>query len=928
MISEFAELRQLARSEIAVRGLSVEHSERLEFELREIEKQSTESYWLGLYNDNKKFKGNKNQLILPWLLNMLVGAADKDPIASSSQPLLNSSRVADVNAYKQQYALPKYMIKDQDMPDIDLDCLPKARDPIKQYATERYGVGLKDELGYGPVCSVGTWQTYKFKSALTDVCAAMGKIDKSVITKITATLPEDVDDLAEGGYSTCKGRIKDTLTGIESDCNTKHQALKCPVCGSEATASPTLASILKEYPDLGNFFRASRDNANMVVKAAKLIGRIRNMGMHAGALIIADRNLYGNIPMARSRRNDRDYWISMWSEGRNTQLSKFGYVKWDILGLKTLNYIYNCCKLIQTNRGIKFGNRDVIDGQLDLSGWDEISPADRRAGYFYDPDGGKHEISLDDPYALKLAHEQKTDGVFQFDTQLAMSILKNGVRRFEDLLLFNAMGHPGPMQSIPEAVANRDSRDDSWKDRLRDIHPVMLDILEDTYGVIVWQEQLAALWQRLGGFTAPEAQEARKAVAKKWVHKLKPVRDKWIAGATKTIGAAAAEHWWSLMVTFGRYAFNKSHGISYCLMAHRCLWLKAHFAPEWWAAVMSECHRDKLTRYMGVARSEKWNPTEITKLGYCKEDAETVKFDTINLFNLTTSFTVTDNMINQGLLGIKGIGKKVAPTLEGDGDYTDIDDFVVKKFGASPKKIVMERFIKLGAFNKFKGHENTRALWMYYQYAYGRDNKFRKEIDTALLKNEGWTDESIANERERATAEYLRQFPKRRKIPAKIRNWKPTPTVTRESVMALYPDNFSLAEQLDFEKSYLGYYLHSPMELYDTQGDFGIENAIQTAMCGGEPCLKVVINEINSAKTKTNNKDYLRVIVSDGMKMALIFMWYNELVNQDNLEEFVPGVGIQVNVDYDQSRGTFTVRRGEQMMKLYKKGWNNAVGVT
>jgi hypothetical protein len=168
--------------------------------------------------------------------------------------------------------------------------------------------------------------------------------------------------------------------------------------------------------------------------------------------------------------------------------------------------------------------------------------------------GVKRYWSLDDPYALQLANKQKTDGVFQFDTDLAKSILRNGVRCFEDLMLFNAMGHPGPMASIPEAVKNRDDARGTWKKRL---HPLILEVLEETYGVIVYQESLQAIWQRVASFTAPEAQEARKAVAKKWQDKLRPIKAKWIEGASRVLGRQEAEEWWPKMETFGRYAFNR-----------------------------------------------------------------------------------------------------------------------------------------------------------------------------------------------------------------------------------------------------------------------------------------------------------------------------------------------------------------------------------
>lgn len=108
--------------------------------------------------------------------------------------------------------------------------------------------------------------------------------------------------------------------------------------------------------------------------------------------------------------------------------------------------------------------------------------------------------------------------------------------------------------SIPDAVKNRDDNRGLWQKKL---HPIILDVLKDTYGVIVYQEQLQSIWQRVAGFTAPEAQEARKAVAKKHTHKFKPIQEKWLTGASRVLGRDEAERWWPLMETFGRYAFNK-----------------------------------------------------------------------------------------------------------------------------------------------------------------------------------------------------------------------------------------------------------------------------------------------------------------------------------------------------------------------------------
>lgn len=896
VLSTWEDLISRAQTVLSERGLGDEYSERLVFELKEVDKQGANQRWINFYNDQKKFDSNPNMLVLPWLLGMV----DDDPLANRDAPILNTVRSSRVKDYSNTNgSIPPDFIKDADMPDIDLDCLPEARDPIKEYAAQQYGMGITD--GYGPVCSVGTWQTYKFKNALLDACSGTGLVDRHEAYELTTSLPDEVDQLKDGGQSVCKGRTINPETQEEKECGTTHGETTCPECGSSDTEGPTLKKLIAEHDQLFSF---NEKYPQVVQYAAQLVGRVRNMGMHAGALIIADRTLYGNIPMAKS--SSKGYWVSMWTEGRNTQLSKFGYNKWDILGLKTLKYIFECCKLIEQNRGISFGDN--------MEGWDYINPDKNIAGWYLDGNGDKHFIDLNDPEALRLANEQKTDGVFQFDTDLAKSILANGVRNFEDLMLFNAMGHPGPMASIPEAVANRDGAGDAWKNRL---HPQILEVLKDTYGVIVYQEQLQAIWQVMAGFTAPEAQEARKAVAKKWAHKLKPIRQKWLDGASRTMDRSEADEWWSKMETFGRYAFNRSHAVSYCLVAHRCLWLKAHFAPEFWAAVMSDCHSDKLVRYMGIARSEKWFPTEITYSGkhVPEERANGVTFDTLALGNLTKRFTVTNDSVNQGLIGIKGIGETAAQRYEGRGEYTDIDDFIEKHGGKD--KSVIERFIKLGAFKYLPGHENVKATWDWYRYKYcsGKDiTQLRREVKAQLLIKDGWNEQTIDEERQRLASEYRLQYPKRRKIPDKLKNWKPKPDDRREKVMALTTEDFELSEILEFEKLYLGYYLHSPLDLYKITGQGTIESAKDVARTGGDVILEVVIVDIDFGVTRTGS-EFTKFIVSDGIQQALVLMWSNEMAIQD-ARNLTPGTGVQMMVDYDEQRNSFSICRGEIIIRL------------
>lgn len=451
------DLITIAIGELTARHLDDVYRERLKFELAEVEKQGAEAVWVNYFRTKKQFLSNPNNLLLPWLLGMV----PDDPISTRQNQGLNTVRVSKVSHFKEVNGyIPHDLIKDSDSPDIDIDCLPNARDPLKQYAIEQYGKDFND--GYGSVCSVGTWQTYKFKQALVDAAIALGFISgyrgqggKGKVASqeapeetigerrgstlmnryefeqtYTKQLPDEVDELKDGGRAACKGKIKGP-DGEEKDCGFLHAGLVCEKCGSTETDGPTIAQLIKEHPIIQAMearFPASEypdsDGIRppLVDTAVDLIGRIRNMGMHAGAIIITDRPLYGNIPLAKSGK--KGYWTSMWTEGRNAQLSKFGYIKWDWLGLKTLEYIFKCCQLIEENRGISFGEN--------MSGWDDIDPIKRRAGHYFDGNGKKHYINLDDAAALGLANEQKTDGVFQFDTDLAKCVCHDSKILLED----------------------------------------------------------------------------------------------------------------------------------------------------------------------------------------------------------------------------------------------------------------------------------------------------------------------------------------------------------------------------------------------------------------------------------------------------------------------------------------------------------------
>ena len=327
-----------------------------------------------------------------------------------------------------------------------------------------------------------------------------------------------------------------------------------------------------------------------------------------------------------------------------------------------------------------------------------------------------------------------------------------------------------------------------------------------------------------------------------------------------------------------------SHSTSYIMIAYLTAWLKVHFPSEWWAAVMSECHREKLTKYMNIARSEG------------------VKFGAINVEAISPSFTVDalTSTVTPGLTSIKGIGESAVEKLKPVGKYNNIDDFVEQN---GKSKTIIERLIKLGAFQRY--HKNIKATWMWYQYAYctGKEiTELRKEV-RAMLLGDKWTPEAIEEQRRLFINDFKMSFPKRKKIPPKILNWQPKADDSRENVMALYPNDYTLKERLKFEKEFLGYYWHSPMDLYHTEPGRSIKEAKESP--DGDGVLEVVIEKFWKGKTK-QMKDYARVTVSDGLNTATVIIW------EDGLEQCAnyigrEGLGIRFRVNYDPERDSFTV---------------------
>lgn len=387
--------------------------------------------------------------------------------------------------------------RQSDFPDIDIDFLPISRDPLKKYISDKYGSNK--------VCSVGNWITYKPKSALQDVCRAYGE-DFREVMQVTKDLPDEFDLMSMEDISKIRN-------GEVDDAD-------------------------REYERYKAFFDYWDVNPKIVEMAFKISGMIRAHGTHAGGVIISNYNLHDLIPLAFKN----DVYSSQWTEGKNTQLSKFGLIKFDLLGLKTMYYIWQACNFIRENRGIEFD-------------WSDMDPVKKTLGYEIYHNGSRVPIMMDDELSMNMINSLQTESIFQHETPIQKGIIDDGkVKDFWDMVAYSSLGRPGPMDMIPEYIRNRDDEDETWREGL---DPRIQKILGNTYGIICFQESLTQMWCELGKFSTVQAEESRKIISKKWLDKLPKVQERWIRGASDRLGEKEAKDWWDKMQTFGRYAFNQ-----------------------------------------------------------------------------------------------------------------------------------------------------------------------------------------------------------------------------------------------------------------------------------------------------------------------------------------------------------------------------------
>ena len=454
-------------------------------------------------------------------------------------------RITDLDPLRWNLLFERFLNPERvSMPDFDVDFCQNRRDEVIQYVTAKYG---KENVG-----QIITFGSLKARSVIRDVVRVMGLpfLEGDRIAKL----------------------VPDPVQG-------KTPPLKDLVFGSEKTpAEPRLAELYQKPKVVHSFFDAEGRQQQVTEKdildiAMSLEGLNRQAGLHAAGVVIAGQPLWEYVPVTKDP--DSGQLVSQFAKD---EAEAAGLVKFDFLGLKTLTVIDDAIRLIQQNH----------PDQVGLS-------AD--------------QIPIDDPVVYELISRGDTSGVFQMESSgFTEMVMKMKPSRFEDVIAAGALYRPGPLdQKLEDGRTMVDVYIDRkhGRDKVTYPHPKLELLLGDTYGVIVYQEQVMQISQVLAGYSLGRADLLRRAMGKKKAEVMAKERTGFMEGcAAGQIDPTVAGGIFDLMEKFAAYGFNKSHSAAYGLLTVQTAWLKAHYPVEFMAALISSeaSDTDKVVLHISEAR--------------------------------------------------------------------------------------------------------------------------------------------------------------------------------------------------------------------------------------------------------------------------------------------------------------------------------------
>lgn len=511
-------------------------------------------------------------------------------------------KITDLDPLQYNLLFERFLNPDRvSMPDFDIDFCQGNRDRVIDYVKQKYG---KDA-----VSQIVTFGTMAARAAIRDVGRVLD-MSYTFCDGISKLIPNK-----PGQHITIDGAIK---------------------------AEPLLAERLEKEEDV----------KTLLALAQKLEGLTRNVGMHAGGVLIAPSKLTDFCPLYQQPGSD-----SAVSQYDKDDVEAIGLVKFDFLGLATLTIL-------------------------------EIAKDFIRARHKGQENFAFENLPLTDAATYRLFADGKTEAVFQFESRGMQGMLRDAKpTRLEDLIAMNALYRPGPMDLIPTYIARKHGREPvEYPD------PRVEPILSETYGIMVYQEQVMQMAQILGGYSLGGADLLRRAMGKKKKEEMDAQRAVFRAGAEKNgLSEAKADEVFDLMEKFAGYGFNKSHSAAYALLAYHTGWLKVHYTAEFFCANM--------TVEMDDTDKLKVLFEDAIKMGMAFEPPDVNRG--VHRFE-----PVSDKVIRYGLGAIKGTGQQaveaVVKAREAGGPFTSLYDFCVRVDRGRINKRTVEALVKAGAFDSLQ----------------------------------------------------------------------------------------------------------------------------------------------------------------------------------------------------------------------------------
>ena len=452
----------------------------------------------------------------------------------------------------------------------------------------------------------------------------------------------------------------------------------------------TLEDALKQSPDLRREYDNDPDVHKLIDIAMKLEGTNRNVGTHAAGVVIANGPITDYVPVQKVTRKDGgrngdSIITTQWVMG---DLEKVGMLKMDFLGLRTLTVIENALKLIrkpQDKRSVPGGNAGEPPGTLHSS---------------WGLEGDLNDMPLTDKKTYELLQRGDARGVFQLESDGIRELLKRmKPDSIRDLIATNALYRPGPLSGgMVDAYVNRKH----GREKPTYAHPIMEEILSETYGILVYQEQCMRILNKLGGIELASAYACIKAISKKKEDIINARRVDFMKGAQERgVSEQTAKEIFDLICFFGGYGFNKSHSAAYAKLGYQTAYLKTHYPAEFMAALLTSEIEDSNKRDIMVEHID---------------DAKRLGADVLppNIQQGEAEFTVKNGKIIFGLLAIKGLGRTAAEEIvrvrkEG-GPFKDFFDFCERIDHKTVQKAAIEKLIKVGAPSTAPGPSAPAAL--------------------------------------------------------------------------------------------------------------------------------------------------------------------------------------------------------------------------